>query len=113
MFFDGSKDKPYVEDDVPNPVNAYGRSKLAGEIAIRQAACDYLILRTTWVYAARGNNFVKTILRLARERDEAQYRCRPIRGSYLGQEYRRRHCAYDSPSLAGASCRTIHIRYFF
>ncbi|MFC6522058.1 dTDP-4-dehydrorhamnose reductase [Undibacterium arcticum] len=68
--FDGSKDKPYVEDDVPNPVNAYGRSKLAGEIAIRQAACDYLILRTTWVYAARGNNFVKTILRLARERDE-------------------------------------------
>lgn len=68
--FDGSKDSPYVEDDMPNPVNAYGRSKLAGEIAIRAAACDYLILRTTWVYAARGNNFVKTILRLAREREE-------------------------------------------
>jgi dTDP-4-dehydrorhamnose reductase len=68
--FDGKKPEPYVEDDAPNPLNAYGRSKLAGEAAIREANCAYLILRTSWVYAARGHNFVKTILRLARERDE-------------------------------------------
>jgi dTDP-4-dehydrorhamnose reductase len=68
--FDGTKSTPYVEDDSPNPLNAYGRSKLAGEMAIRAADCAHIILRTTWVYAARGQNFVKTILRLARERDE-------------------------------------------
>jgi dTDP-4-dehydrorhamnose reductase len=68
--FDGTKTSPYVEDDAPNPINAYGRSKLAGEIAIRAADCAHIVLRTTWVYAARGHNFVKTILRLAREREE-------------------------------------------
>lgn len=67
--FDGAKASPYVEDDTPNPLNAYGRSKLAGENAIRASNCDHIILRTSWVYAARGHNFVKTILRLARERD--------------------------------------------
>ncbi|OGS80509.1 MAG: dTDP-4-dehydrorhamnose reductase [Gallionellales bacterium GWA2_59_43] len=68
--FDGSKNGPYVESDEPNPQNAYGRSKLAGERAIQQAGGDWLVLRTTWVYAARGHNFMKTMLRLARERDE-------------------------------------------
>lgn len=68
--FDGRKTTPYAEDDAPNPLNAYGRSKLAGEIAIREAGCDHLILRTSWVYAARGRNFLNTVLRLARERDE-------------------------------------------
>lgn len=68
--FDGRKAEPYVEDDTPNPINAYGRSKLAGEVAIQAADCAHIILRTTWVYAARGKNFVRTILRLARERDD-------------------------------------------
>lgn len=68
--FDGTKASPYTEEDVPNPQNVYGRSKLAGEEAIRQSGCDYLIFRTSWVYASRAQNFVKTILRLAKEREE-------------------------------------------
>ena len=68
--FDGLKDAPYEEEDPPHPVNAYGRSKLAGEIAIQKAGGSYLILRTSWVYSARGRNFLRTILRLLREREE-------------------------------------------
>jgi dTDP-4-dehydrorhamnose reductase len=68
--FDGLKDAPYTEADAPRPVNAYGRSKLTGEIAVRQAGDSYLILRTSWVYGARGRNFLRTILALMRERDE-------------------------------------------
>ena len=66
--FDGSKPTPYSEADQPNPLNAYGRSKLAGEQAIAQIGGDALILRTTWVYAARGQNFLRTISRLAQQR---------------------------------------------
>lgn len=68
--FDGEAVAPYSETDTPNPQNVYGHTKLAGEEAIRNSGCKHLILRTSWVYAARGNNFAKTILRLARERDE-------------------------------------------
>jgi dTDP-4-dehydrorhamnose reductase len=68
--FDGEKTAPYTEDDPFNPINAYGRSKLSGEHAIRTSGCDFLILRTSWVYAARGQNFLRTVLRLARERNE-------------------------------------------
>jgi dTDP-4-dehydrorhamnose reductase len=68
--FDGAKQMPYTEDDAPNPINAYGRSKLAGDIAVRQAGGAYVILRTSWVYAGRGHNFLDTILRLASEREE-------------------------------------------
>jgi dTDP-4-dehydrorhamnose reductase len=68
--FDGTKAAPYTENDLPNPLNAYGRSKLAGERAIAQCGGNYLTLRTSWVYAARGHNFLRTVLRLARERDE-------------------------------------------
>lgn len=69
--FDGTKAAPYTEDDPPNPLNAYGKSKLAGERAIAACGCAYIILRTSWVYAGRGSgNFVTTILRLAREKSE-------------------------------------------
>lgn len=68
--FDGSKTGAYLEGDQTNPLNVYGQSKLAGEQAIQASTADFLILRTTWVYAARGNNFVKSILRLAQEREE-------------------------------------------
>jgi dTDP-4-dehydrorhamnose reductase len=68
--FDGAKNTPYVEADMPNPINAYGRTKLAGEIAVQLSGCDYLILRTSWVYASRSNNFMLTMLKLAQEREE-------------------------------------------
>lgn len=67
--FDGRKPAPYVEDDATAPLNVYGASKLAGEQAIAASGCDHLILRTTWVYAARGQNFVATMLRLFAERE--------------------------------------------
>lgn len=68
--FDGSKASAYTETEETCPLSAYGRSKLAGEQALQQSGCDYLILRTSWVFASRGHNFVRTMLRLARERKE-------------------------------------------
>ena len=68
--FDGELGRPYSEEDAPNPLNAYGRTKLAGERAIESVGGQYLILRSSWVYSARGSNFVLTVLRLAREKPE-------------------------------------------
>ena len=68
--FDGVKQTPYTEEDAPNPINVYGRSKLAGDTAVRQAGGAYVILRTSWIYARRRHNFLGTILRLASEREE-------------------------------------------
>lgn len=68
--FDGSKKDSYVEDDPTAPLSVYGATKLEGENLIRASGCKHLILRTSWVYAARGNNFAKTMLRLAAEREE-------------------------------------------
>jgi len=68
--FDGRKTSPYEECDTPNPLNVYGKTKLAGEHAIRMSGASHLILRTSWVYATRGRNFLFTVLRLATQRDE-------------------------------------------
>ena len=68
--FDGSKPGEYTEEDVPSPLNVYGRTKLAGEQAVQASGVPHLVLRTSWVYGARGRNFLLTVRRLAAERDE-------------------------------------------
>jgi dTDP-4-dehydrorhamnose reductase len=68
--FDGTKAGAYLETDATNPLNAYGKTKLGGDEAIQGAGCEHLIFRTTWVYGARGTNFLLTMLKLAKERPE-------------------------------------------
>ena len=70
FVFDGSKTTPYTEDDLPNPINVYGASKLKGEQYLQNILEQYFIIRTSWVYSQYGNNFVKTMLRLGVERNE-------------------------------------------
>lgn len=67
--FDGSKDSPWTPDDAAMPLSVYGKTKLEGEIALREALEEHLVLRTSWVFGEQGNNFVRTMLRLAGERD--------------------------------------------
>lgn len=67
--FDGSKAGAYSEDDITNPQSIYGKTKRAGELALKQSGADHLIFRTSWVFGAHGSNFAKTMLRLAAERD--------------------------------------------
>jgi dTDP-4-dehydrorhamnose reductase len=69
-IFDGEKQGAYVETDAPNPQSIYGKTKLAGEEAVRAAGAKHLIFRTSWVYGSRGHNFMLTMLRLAKERPE-------------------------------------------
>jgi len=68
--FDGEKQEPYTEEDSPNPLGVYGKTKLAGDEAIQSAGLPHLIFRTAWVYGLTGKNFLLTIQRLAKERDE-------------------------------------------
>lgn len=70
--FDGTKQTAYIETDQPCPISVYGATKLAGEKAIQTVGGDYLILRTSWVYGARGSNFLLTMLRLMKERESLQ-----------------------------------------
>jgi dTDP-4-dehydrorhamnose reductase len=69
-IFDGTKTEPYIETDAPSPLSAYGRSKLAGDDAVRAVGGPHLIFRLCWVYGGRGQNFMLTIMRLAREREK-------------------------------------------
>ena len=68
--FDGSKTTPYLEGDLTNPISAYGRTKLAGEQSIQNSGASHLIFRTAWVYGREGKNFLRTILRLATQKEE-------------------------------------------
>jgi dTDP-4-dehydrorhamnose reductase len=67
--FDGTKETPYLESDHTAPLSVYGQTKRDGEVAIAASGCEYLIFRTSWVFASRGSNFAKTMLRLATERE--------------------------------------------
>jgi dTDP-4-dehydrorhamnose reductase len=70
FIFDGLATKPYKENDIPNPSGIYGKTKLAGEVAIQNTWNKHFIVRTSWVYSQFGNNFMKTMLRLGNEKDE-------------------------------------------
>ncbi len=103
--FDGAKPAPYTEGDVPAPLSAYGRSKHMGELAIAASGARHLIFRTSWVYGLHGANFMKTMLRLGRERDELS-----VVGDQIGAPTWTRHLAdvtalvlarHDLPNLPG------------
>jgi len=72
FVFDGKKQGPYLESDQISPLNVYGKSKAAGEVAVRERLSEHIILRTSWIYGVHGHNFVKTMLRLGLERDLIQ-----------------------------------------
>ena len=71
--FDGTSCRPYLESDATCPVSVYGRTKLAGEQALMEVCPDSVIIRTAWLYSEYGNNFMKTVLRLGKERDELRF----------------------------------------
>lgn len=70
--FDGKKDSPYTEEDITNPINVYGKTKLAGEIAVIESGCRYIIVRTAWLYGMNGPNFILKMLELGRSRPEVK-----------------------------------------
>jgi dTDP-4-dehydrorhamnose reductase len=78
FVFDGEKNEPYTETDVANPISVYGASKLQGEVEIQHILKEHFIIRTSWLYSEHGNNFMKTMLRLAETRDEISVVCDQI-----------------------------------
>ncbi|MDP1718541.1 MAG: sugar nucleotide-binding protein, partial [Burkholderiales bacterium] len=95
------KGTPYVEADAPNPLNAYGKSKLEGEWAIAATGCAHLILRASWIYSSRGTNFVLTVLKLTREREELA-----VVDDQIGSPSWARALAQTSAELLGKVRRT-------
>ncbi len=110
--FDGTKDAPYKESDPASPINAYGRSKLAGEEAVRAAGGSHLILRTSWVYSAWGSNFLLSMLKLAATRREVRI-VSDQRGCPTAAHDLARAIAHTIPSLfaadGGARSGTYHL----
>jgi len=107
--FDGSGDLPFAPDDPTAPLNAYGRSKLAGEIGVRDADGPHLILRTSWVVSAHGANFVKTMLRLGAERESLNVVADQFGGPTPAAAIARALVEAASSLLAGAEGGTHHL----
>jgi dTDP-4-dehydrorhamnose reductase len=107
--FDGQGDLPFQPDDPTAPLNAYGRSKLAGEAGVREADGPHLILRTSWVVSAHGTNFVKTMLRLGRERDSLTVVADQIGGPTPAAAIARALVEAASSLLDGAEGGTHHL----
>ncbi len=112
--FDGNKHGTYLETDATAPQSVYGKSKRAGELAIEAVGCKHLILRTSWVFATRGSNFAKTMLRLAKDREELKVVCDQI-GAPTSAELIAdvtalvlHRLAYDQP-LAERTSGTYHL----
>jgi dTDP-4-dehydrorhamnose reductase len=109
FVFDGTKAEPYREDDLRNPLNVYGRSKAEGEDAVAAAGGIHAVLRTSWVYSSVGSNFVRTMLRLAAEKQEVR-----VVDDQIGRPTSARDCA-DAALLAvrqmlrGESLGLVHV----
>lgn len=106
--FDGTSQRPYVETDTPNPVNAYGRSKLAGEKAIHGAASAHLILRASWIYSDRGRNFVRAILERARHPGAV-----PVVSDQIGSPCWARNLAQSTADLVAGLSPETRATYHF
>jgi dTDP-4-dehydrorhamnose reductase len=115
--FDGSKKTPYTEEDPPNPLSAYGRSKLAGEEAIRDSGLlRYFILRTSWLYGPGGKNFVETIARLAGEREELRVVADQLGSPTYTEDLARaifQLLALDTPGTTGLTPHEVYGIYHF
>jgi dTDP-4-dehydrorhamnose reductase len=101
--FDGALARPYAEDDTPSPLSVYGASKLEGERAVAAASTAYLTFRLSWVYGLRGRNFLRTMLRLARERDELR-----VVADQFGAPTWSRLAAAGVAQALGAAARSPH-----